>query len=205
MKGDAATGTATYLPAVIATLLFVTSHAPIAAVTVYAAGTVLLVKQNPHALVGAAVPEPTVSILGLVKVGWVVPTLVVPVVGRRLLDPLTKLFDAPDMFIVTVYPPTSLVVTDNASVLVDILPAPVGVMFPSVVVPELPSVMAIIGLMATVTAFAVEDVYEDAAETEAILNKTKEKVNIRHKSKFDNFLIFNNFKPNPNLILINLV
>ncbi len=53
--------------------------------------------------------------------------------------------------------------------------------------------------MATVTAFAVEDVYEDAAETEAILNKTKEKVNIRHKSKFDNF------KPNPNLILINLV
>ena len=57
----------------------------------------------------------------------------------------------------------------------------------TVVVPELPSVMAIIGLMATVTAFAVEDVYEDAAETEAILNKTKEKVNIRHKSKFDNF------------------
>ena len=78
-------------------------------------------------------------------------------------------------------------------------------MFPSVVVPELPSEMLIIGLMATVTAFAVEDVYEDAAETEAILNKTKEKVNIRHKSKFDNFLIFNNFKPNPNLILINLV
>ena len=84
----------------------------------------------------------------------------------------------------TVYPPTSLVVTDNASVAEDILPAPVGVMFPSVVVPEFPSVMVIIGLMATVTVVAVEDVYEDAAETETILIRTKEKVNIRHKTKF---------------------
>jgi len=166
VKGDAATGTATYLPDVIAVLLFTPSHVPIAAVTVYVAGTVLLVKQNPHALVGVAVPEPTVSILGLVKVGWVKPGVVVPVVGRRLiLDPVTKLFDAPDILIVTVYPAVSLVVTDNASVLVDILPAPVGVMFPSVVVPEFPSVMVIIGLMATVTVVAVEDVYEDAAET----------------------------------------
>jgi hypothetical protein len=152
VKGDAATGTATYLPAVIKVLIFVVSHVPIAAVTVYARGTVVLVKQNPHALVGGAVPEPTDSALGLVRVGWVKPGVVVPVVGRRLLlDPLTKLFDAPDILIVTVYPAVSLVVTDNASVLVDILPAPVGVMFPNVVVPEFPSVMVIIGLMATVT------------------------------------------------------
>jgi len=46
---------------------------------------------------------------------------------------------------VTVYPAVSLVITDNASVAEENLPAPVGVIAFSVVVPELPSVMLIIG------------------------------------------------------------